>query len=589
MSRRMYTINDIQFMVDTLISSNTLLPGLYQSTNNICAIFTAIIESRGQHWTNHVRAISWTDEEKQKFEHLFQPYIPHILAFFNGMKGGAPTNSMLAAAPVEAAPVDAAPVEAESDAESEADVTSDAESDVASDAASEPDTSTASEATSDDKTPDSIFVKILDAFKYVDSVVAEMATEYGILKYETKADTEEDYHLIPPAISSLLTPIIGPLGAEGLKEIKVPLRLLITLIYLFLDMTRMAAATAGQEQARKTLSIAVALIDILRGDWKRGITSIMGYFGTAPLFMGQLAKSYLFLFQMLSPRIQENFVYGAFDAVKSFMIGVLLTIFKVSAPFSIRKTVIEVFETIAKHKKDIDGTLEAADLNPLPTYMMPSFNDLNNLQGIMDDPAFLCSKEHQELVKSINQSYMLNILLQIARIPVTEQFIKWKCDGKPVRSFVEELADRQRKPNKKKNAAAAEASRTPVEASPAPVEASPTPVEASPTPVEASPALTAPALTSPATAEPSPATAEPSPATAESSPATAEPSPTEVSPPALTASAPAPTEPSATESSPATAEPSPAPAPAPAAPPAPIIPETRGGKRSLRMASAFIA
>ena len=542
MSRRMYTINDIQFMVDTLISSNTLLPGLYQSTNNICAIFTAIIESRGQHWTNHVRAISWTDEEKQKFEHLFQPYIPHILAFFNGMKGGAPTNSMLAAAPVEAAPVDT-----ESDAESEADITSDAESDVASEAASEADTSTAPEAapaaapeaTSDDKTPDSIFVKILDAFKYVDSVVAEMATEYGILKYETKADTEEDYHLIPPAISSLLTPIIGPLGAEGLKEIKVPLRLLITLIYLFLDMTRMAAATAGQEQARKTLSIAVALIDILRGDWKRGITSIMGYFGTAPLFMGQLAKSYLFLFQMLSPRIQENFVYGAFDAVKSFMIGVLLTIFKVSAPFSIRKTVIEVFETIAKHKKDIDGTLEAADLNPLPTYMMPSFNDLNNLQALMDDPAFLCSKEHQELVKSINQSYMLNILLQIARIPVTEQFIKWKCEGKPARSFVEELADRQRKPNKKKNAAAAEASPAAVEASPA-------------------------------------ATAESSPAATTEPPATAEASPTEVSPPA-------PTEPSAP------VEPSPAPAPAPAAPPAPVIPETRGGKRSLRMASAFIA
>ena len=523
MSRRMYTINDIQFMVDTLISSNTLLPGLYQSTNNICAIFTAIIESRGQHWTNHVRAISWTDEEKQKFEHLFQPYIPHILAFFNGMKGGAPTNSMLAAAPVEAAPV-GTDSDAESDAESDAKVTSDAESETETDA----------KTVSDDKTPDSIFVKILDAFKYVDSVVAEMATEYGILKYETKADTEEDYHLIPPAISSLLIPIIGPLGAEGLKEIKVPLRLLITLIYLFLDMTRMAAATAGQEQARKTLSIAVALIDILRGDWKRGITSIMGYFGTAPLFMGQLAKSYLFLFQMLSPRIQENFVYGAFDAVKSFIVGVLLTIFKVSAPFSIRKTVIEVFETIAKHKKDIDGTLEAADLNPLPTYMTPNFNDLNNLQALMDDPAFLCSKEHQELVKSINQSYMLNILLQIARIPVTEQFIKWKCEGKPTRSFVEELADRQQKPNKKKNSAAAEASLT----------------------------------------EPSP-TAEPS--------ATTEPSPTEVTPPATT-------EPPAL-TSPTTIEPAPAPAPAPAVPPAPesVGPETRGGKRSLRMASAFIA
>jgi hypothetical protein len=267
----------------------------------------------------------------------------------------------------------------------------------------------------------------------------------------------------------------------------------------------MGAATAGQESARKTLSVAVALVDFLRGDWKRAIMSIMGYFGTAPLFMGQLGKAYLFLFQMLSPRIQDNFVFGAYDAVKSFLIGLLLTLFKVTAPYQLRKTVIEIFETIAKHKKDIDATLESADLNPLPEYMTPSFEDLNNLQALMDDPAFLCSKEHQELIKSINQSEMLNILLQLARIPVTEQFIKWKCDGKPARPFVEELADRQRKPNKKKNTNSVvtetPAVETPVVETPAaetPVEETPveeTPVEE--TPVEETPPAETPAVETP--------------------------------------------------------------------------------------------
>ena len=363
---------------------------------NICAIFSAIVQSRGERWTDHLYHKSWTIEEKKKLETLFQPYLSSILSFFNGMRGGAGE---------------------------------DGESDVDEDEDAEP----------TDKSPDNIFIKIRDAFQYVDSAMYELASQKGIIKYEKAADKEEDYHIFPSAIVTPLAPLIGPVAAEGLKQFKVPLRTLIVLVYLFLDMTRIGAATAGQDSARKSLSVAVALVDFLRGDWKRAILSIMGYFDTAPLFMGQLAKAYLFLFQMLSPRIQDNFIFGAYDAIKSFIMGLLLTLFKVTAPYQLRKTVIEVFETIAKHKKDIDGTLESADLNPLPEYMTPSFEDLNNLQALIDDPAFLCSKEHQELIKSINQSEMLNILLQLARIPVTEQFIKWKCEGKPARSFVEEL------------------------------------------------------------------------------------------------------------------------------------------------------
>ena len=435
MSQRMYDIHDITYTVKQLLKSSHFLPGLYDSVENICAIFSAIVQSRGERWTDHLYHKSWTTEEKKKLETLFQPYLSSILSFFNGMRGGA-----------------------DEDAESDVDEDEDEDAEI-------------------DKSPDNIFIKIRDAFQYVDSAMYELASQKGIIKYEKAADKEEDYHIFPSAIVTPLTPLIGPVAAEGLKQFKVPLRTLIVLVYLFLDMTRIGAATAGQDSARKSLSIAVALVDFLRGDWKRAILSIMGYFGTAPLFMGQLAKAYLFLFQMLSPRIQDNFIFGAYDAIKSFIMGLLLTLFKVTAPYQLRKTVIEVFETIAKHKKDIDGTLESADLNPLPEYMTPSFEDLNNLQALMDDPAFLCSKEHQELIKSINQSEMLNILLQLARIPVTEQFIKWKCEGKPARSFVEELADRQKKPSKKNTNTAEE---TPASETPAVEEETPAVEEETP-------------------------------------------------------------------------------------------------------------
>ena len=91
---------------------------------------------------------------------------------------------------------------------------------------------------------------------------------------------------------------------------------------------------------------------------------------------------------------------------------------------------------------------------------------------------------------------MLNILLQLARIPVTEQFIKWKCEGKPARSFVEELADRQKKPSKKNTNTVAE---TPVAETPV-----------AETPAQETPAQETPVAETPAQETPLPPTITPS-------------------------------------------------------------------------------
>ena len=84
-------------------------------------------------------------------------------------------------------------------------------------------------------------------------------------------------------------------------------------------------------------------------------------------------------------------------------------------------------------------------MKPLPKHMTPSFHDFNNVQALIDDPAFICSKEHQELVKATNTSSIINIIIQMLRIPVTERFIEHKC-GPDTKSFVERVAERQAKP-----------------------------------------------------------------------------------------------------------------------------------------------
>jgi hypothetical protein len=355
-----------------------------------------------------------------------------------------------------------------------------------------------------------------------------MVNQFAAVRHmEHKADTQPDYHIVPKAVTSPFTtdafivanPFLGGI-AKGLEEAKLPLRSIIMIVYLFLDIARISAASAGQDSNRRMLSISVAVLEILRGDWKKAVLSIMGYIGSAPLFMGQLGKVYLTLFETLSPTIQEHFIYGAYDTVKSLLVGILLAIFKVTATYPLRTQIIRIFKTIEQHKKDIDGTLESVDLNPRPDYLIPTFDDLNNLQSLLDDPVFICSTEHQELVSIVNTSYTITCILELLRIPIKDESKKYACGEGPYKSLVELLAERQKKPklNTKNNAKEA-APTEPVTA--APTEPAPVP----PTPTE--PAPVPPTPTEPA---PVPATIPPTPTEPAPVPTTISPTPTEPAP-----------------------------------------------------------
>ena len=389
MSSLRYELDETLDQISAQLKSSTMLTGLYDSTDNICKIINAIVKTKGENWADECNL---STKEKDKFTQVFHPFIPHILSFFGIMRGG--------------------------DEVKESEVT--------------------------DKGPDEFVESIMNVFQDVDSKVYDVASKQGIIKMELDADKDEDYHLFPAAITGAIMPI-NPVLAQTMSEIRVPFRLLVMIVYLFMDVARMSAAASGQDNTRKMLSVAVALLEVMRGDWKKAIMSSMGYFGDSFLFLGQLGKVYLTLFQTLSPTIQDNFIFGAYDAVKSFIIGTLLAIFKVTAPYEVRKPIIAAFETIAKNKENIDATLDSVDMKPLPKHMTPSFHDFNNVQALIDDPAFICSQEHQELVKATNTSSIINIIIQMLRIPVTERFIEHKC-GPDTKSFVERVAERQAKP-----------------------------------------------------------------------------------------------------------------------------------------------
>jgi hypothetical protein len=137
---------------------------------------------------------------------------------------------------------------------------------------------------------------------------------------------------------------------------------------------------------------------------------------------------------MISPELQETMIYGAYDSTKSLLVGILLTIFKITAPEDVRLPLIGVLEAIAKKKGELDGSLESAGLEPRPNYLVPSFQDLNNIQAVITDKAFICSKEFDTLFSTVQKSALLTIILQLVGIPTDKFTEERKCGdnlGKP--------------------------------------------------------------------------------------------------------------------------------------------------------------
>ncbi len=297
--------------------------------------------------------------------------------------------------------------------------------------------------------PDELFNSFIQATHKMDQSVKHFSSNYGLLKLQNDFDKnyKNDVHLIPQAIRTL--PALLPYK-DITDQIKLPLRFIIFIIFLYMDVSRIIAAMSGLVTTQKILSSVLALLEFLNGDWKSALLTFIGIFGTSPLLVGQFIKIFLYLFEKLSPTLQERIVYGSWDAIKSFITGLLLSILQVTAPFEVRTKISNMLAVLREGKEGIDKKLEEAGYKPRQDFFSPTWNDLNNLQAVNDDPVFLCSKEFEELISSKKDiPPLLRIVLELLRIPINENIRdKFTCSQfpKPRIPYLELLKlDRQQK------------------------------------------------------------------------------------------------------------------------------------------------
>ena len=436
--------------INAAMKDPMFIKNLYKSTNNITRIIEAICTTQGEGWAEHVvdedGNPSLTPKEQQQFTEAFRPHILFILQYFNLKKQRGGANAVI---PNVKPAVNIKPAESNTNSK---EVTTEKKKDVLEtvEPAETAETAAAEQAAAEPVEPaepaptshigiDDMYTKAVDMVGQINSTAHSFASNYGILHYQREFEKDGDIPLIPEILANLIAGLTGPSAPatkQFLSSIKVPIRTIVFIIHLALDAARISMSVVGGDSERKILSVVVALVELLKGDWKQAIMSLIGYYGTTPMLIGQYIKIFLYLFQSLAPHLQEDIVFGVLSVTKSLLIGILLTIFKVTAPYDVRKIATDVFDKIREKNNAINNILTDENLEPRSDYFSPSMDDFNNLQSLISgDKDYICSCEYNDIIAPLDDpksSSIIRIILQILGIPISKEFREREC-GKPIK------------------------------------------------------------------------------------------------------------------------------------------------------------
>ena len=319
--------------------------------------------------------------------------------------------------------------------------------------------------------PDNLYSKIMEQIRAFDTQIKSQ----DVFKYESDYDKKEDFSPMPP-IGQFATP-------PGRKPTAViSFRLIVFIVYLILDISRIYVSQSDNIMGRKIMSILVAVLELFRGgDWQKALLSIIGIYSKNMVIFGEILKAFLSLFRFINPTMQDDIIFGLPKLMKSIIAGILLSILQITATSTVRKAFMELFADITeeKHRIDIavhqpvskehkekeekekeekaeekekedkkDCTSEKEDIpDILPNRsdnFVVTFQDINNFQSVLTDKAYLCSARIQEIILDLMlktkepgdkaPNPIINILLSLFGVPKYQEEFEKTCPGQKGKS-----------------------------------------------------------------------------------------------------------------------------------------------------------
>uniref|UniRef100_A0A6C0IAD9 Uncharacterized protein n=1 Tax=viral metagenome TaxID=1070528 RepID=A0A6C0IAD9_9ZZZZ len=233
-----------------------------------------------------------------------------------------------------------------------------------------------------------------------------------------------------------------------LIPLKIPAKAIIPAIMTFLELLRVFVSFGpmSNDFLRKTLSLVLAFGDISTGSWKNAVLSALGAFGQYPLLLGIIGKLLNNTFQLMSPEIQTQLSDSIFKGAKSIFVGFWLYLFSILSPDAIRASVNNALEQLKTPLEEFNkkiGDLQAkveSELAPkglsvtfptVPMNMVPSLEDIQNIQVLAARPEIYCSPEFQNAIDPLMKEVPTRLVLELMGVPTQSDEMAAKCKGVP--------------------------------------------------------------------------------------------------------------------------------------------------------------
>lgn len=280
---------------------------------------------------------------------------------------------------------------------------------------------------------DAAFQSIKDYLAMIDEKNREIASTIG-----------------PVAIVNNLKrdPAIGPVPPYFPIRVQIPSGAILPLINTWLESIRLLVSNPFVDIffLRSIYSIVLASFDIMRGNWRDGVLSLMGVWGYFPMIIGMVLKTARFVYSWISPDIQERLEDDVFAASKSMFIGGWLWLLSVVSPDFVRTTIQKMIDTakmpLEKLNEKIDGiekqTQEVAEkagvqviFPRIPLDKIPSFDDIQNFQSLLSNPEIYCSPAFQSALAPAMSVPPLRLFLEMLNVPTLPEKIQERCKDMP--------------------------------------------------------------------------------------------------------------------------------------------------------------
>jgi hypothetical protein len=250
----------------------------------------------------------------------------------------------------------------------------------------------------------------------------------------------------------------GPFYPYLPTPVSIPTNTLLVLLNAILEACRLMVSNSVLDVPilRQILSFVLATYDVLRGEWRDGIMSFMGFFSQSWMIYGLIGKTARWVYNFIAPDIQQRLEADTYAGFKSMLLGYWLWVASIVSPNSVRITIQSLIDTAKLPLEQVNETLATLEAQAqksaatigatvsfprLPLEKLPSFEDIQNFQTLIHQPELYCSPAFRSALQPALAIPVLRLVFELLDIPTTNEAFAEACKGQPA-SIAEAITEK---------------------------------------------------------------------------------------------------------------------------------------------------